>query len=254
MSLLGEKGLRQLAALNHARACEVAERLAAIPGVELVNDSFFNEFTLRLPVEARPAVHSHGRRRACSAACRSAGSIPDVEALENGLVVAVTETVTDADIDALRSRAEGGRAMTVNPSAGGRARPPTPRARPATVTGNRALMLEEPLLFEIGDMEPTGVDFEVRSFDRRASSAASSEQAPIGLAGLSEPETVRHYTRLSRQNYAIDLGLFPLGSCTMKHNPRLNEKLARLPGFADIHPLQPQETVGGAIELINELA
>ena len=76
----------------------------------------------------------------------------------------------------------------------------------------------------------------------------------VDLPGLSEPEAVRHYTRLSRQNYAIDLGLFPLGSCTMKHNPRLNEKLARLPGFADIHPLQPKETVTGAIELINELA
>ena len=58
MTLLGEKGLRQLAKLNHARACEAAERLAAIPGVRLVNDSFFNEFTLELPVEARPAVHA----------------------------------------------------------------------------------------------------------------------------------------------------------------------------------------------------
>ena len=65
---------------------------------------------------------------------------------------------------------------------------------------------------------------------------------------------MRHYTRLSRQNYAIDLGLFPLGSCTMKHNPRLNEKVARLPGFADVHPLQPQETVQGALEVIDELA
>ncbi|RZM27794.1 MAG: glycine dehydrogenase subunit 2, partial [Sphingomonas sp.] len=61
-------------------------------------------------------------------------------------------------------------------------------------------------------------------------------------------------TRLSRQNYAIDLGLFPLGSCTMKHNPRLNEKMARLPGFADIHPLQPVDTVQGALGVINELA
>src|SRR3546814_773622 len=78
--------------------------------------------------------------------------------------------------------------------------------------------------------------------------------APIGLPGLSEPETVRHYTRLSRQNYAIDLGLFPLGSCTMKHNPRLNEKIARLPGFADVHPLAPVDTVQGALGVINELA
>ncbi len=65
---------------------------------------------------------------------------------------------------------------------------------------------------------------------------------------------MRHYTRLSRQNYGIDLGFFPLGSCTMKHNPRLNERMARLPGFADIHPLQPIDTVQGALEVIDQLA
>jgi glycine dehydrogenase subunit 2 len=65
---------------------------------------------------------------------------------------------------------------------------------------------------------------------------------------------VRHYTRLSRQNYAIDLGLFPLGSCTMKHNPRLDEKVARMPGFADVHPLQPTATVQGALKVIDQLA
>jgi glycine dehydrogenase subunit 2 len=83
---------------------------------------------------------------------------------------------------------------------------------------------------------------------------AVARGAPMGLPGLSEPEMVRHYTRLSRQNYAIDLGIFPLGSCTMKHNPRLNEKMARLPGFADIHPLQPQASVQGALQLIDRLA
>ena len=127
---------------------------------------------------------------------------------------------------------------------------------PDTVTGNRALMLEEPLIFEIGGPDTTGVDFAERSdADRPASrlgDLARSEQ--IGLPGLTEPETVRHYTRLSRQNYAIDLGLFPLGSCTMKHNPRLNEKVARMPGFADVHPLQPVDTVRGALEVMNELA
>ena len=65
---------------------------------------------------------------------------------------------------------------------------------------------------------------------------------------------MRHYVRLSRKNYSIDAGLYPLGSCTMKHNPRLNEKMARLPGFADIHPLQPVSTVQGALELIDDLA
>ncbi len=125
---------------------------------------------------------------------------------------------------------------------------------PATATGNRALMLEEPLLFEIGRADVTGVDLPepVAGAPNRLGGLDRAE--PIGLLGLTEPETVRHYTRLSRQNYAIDLGLFPLGSCTMKHNPRLNEKVARMPGFADVHPLQPQETVRGAYEVINELA
>ena len=124
---------------------------------------------------------------------------------------------------------------------------------PDTVTGNRALMLEEPLLFEIGHVETTGVDLPAPSGGATRLGGMEREAA-IGLPGLSEPETVRHYTRLSRQNYAIDLGLFPLGSCTMKHNPRLNEKVARMPGFADVHPLQPVQTIPGALEVINELA
>jgi glycine dehydrogenase subunit 2 len=123
----------------------------------------------------------------------------------------------------------------------------------ATYTGNRALMLEEALIFEIGDTQTTGVD--LAEAPKVASRLGGLERnREIGLPGLSEPETVRHYTRLSRQNYAIDLGLFPLGSCTMKHNPRLNEKVARMKGFADVHPLQPQETVQGALQVINELA
>jgi glycine dehydrogenase subunit 2 len=123
----------------------------------------------------------------------------------------------------------------------------------ATFTGNRALMLEEALIFEIGDTHTTGVD--LAEAPKVASRLGGLERnREIGLPGLSEPETVRHYTRLSRQNYAIDLGLFPLGSCTMKHNPRLNEKVARMKGFADVHPMQPQETVQGALAVIHELA
>jgi glycine dehydrogenase subunit 2 len=126
-------------------------------------------------------------------------------------------------------------------------------AGPATTTGNRALMLEEPLLFEIGHAENTGVDLPDLdpAMPNRFGGLARSDD--IGLVGLTEPETVRHYTRLSRQNYAIDLGFFPLGSCTMKHNPRLNEKIARLPGFADLHPMAPKSTVQGALAVIHEL-
>ncbi|GAA4036654.1 aminomethyl-transferring glycine dehydrogenase subunit GcvPA [Sphingomonas rosea] len=100
MTLLGEKGLRQLAELNHARARVAADKLAAIPGVRLVNDLFFNEFTLELPVEARPAVHRMVERGVLGGV--SLGRLyPDEASLSNGLVVAVTETATDEDIDAL---------------------------------------------------------------------------------------------------------------------------------------------------------
>ncbi len=123
-----------------------------------------------------------------------------------------------------------------------------------TSSGDRALALEEALIFELAAPGTTGVDFDHEDEGPMPELAGILRPSPPALPGLSEPEAVRHYTRLSRQNYAIDLGPFPLGSCTMKHNPRLNEKVARMPGFADIHPLQPVETVPGALAVINQLA
>ena len=122
-----------------------------------------------------------------------------------------------------------------------------------TVTGNRGLQIEEGLIFEQDSPGHCGVDLpEPAPCQNRL--GGLDRQGVIGLPGLSEPQVVRHFTRLSQKNYAIDTGLYPLGSCTMKHNPRLNEKLARLPGLADIHPLQPLSTVPGALELIDTLA
>ncbi|MFI4935300.1 MAG: aminomethyl-transferring glycine dehydrogenase subunit GcvPB, partial [Caulobacterales bacterium] len=115
------------------------------------------------------------------------------------------------------------------------------------------LVQDEPLIFELGGWEKTGVDLPAPESDA-SDLAGLTRTAPIGLPGLSEPETLRHYVRLSQKNHAIDLAMYPLGSCTMKHNPRLNEKMARLPGFADIHPLQPQSTVQGALALMDQLA
>lgn len=132
-------------------------------------------------------------------------------------------------------------------------RPEAVESRPATLTGGRALLQDEPLIFELDTWSKTGVDLPEAELD--ASDLGDLVRSePIGLPGLSEPEAMRHYVRLSQKNHAIDLALYPLGSCTMKHNPRLNEKMARLPGFADIHPLQPQSTVQGALELMDRLA
>lgn len=113
--------------------------------------------------------------------------------------------------------------------------------------------LEELLIFEQGAEGRSGVDLPIIP-THKARLGTVRRKGTIGLPGLSEPQVVRHYTRLSQKNYGIDSVFYPLGSCTMKHNPRLNEKLARLPGFGDIHPLQPIATVQGALELIDQLA
>ena len=96
-----------------------------------------------------------------------------------------------------------------------------------------------------------GVDLpEVTKFQIRT---GQKPRVEIGLPQVNEPQVIRHFVRLSQQNYSIDSGFYPLGSCTMKHNPRLNEKVARLAGFANIHPLQDQSTVQGALELMHNL-
>ena len=123
-----------------------------------------------------------------------------------------------------------------------------------TFTGNKGLELEEGLIFEkVRSIGQCGVDLAEPDDDLDDSLGGLNRQGGIGLPDLTEPDVMRHYVRLSRQNYAIDLGVYPLGSCTMKHNPRLNEKMARLPGFGDVHPLQPMSTAQGALECMKEL-
>ena len=105
MTLLGERGLRDLANLNHALAVQTADRLTQIAGVSIVNDSFFNEFTLRLPTAARPVVRALVDHKVLGGV--SLGRLyPKVQALENGLVVAVTEVVSKADIETFATTLE----------------------------------------------------------------------------------------------------------------------------------------------------
>ena len=105
MTLLGEAGLRRLSGINHAQACRAADRLAKVPGVRVVNDTFFNEFTIDLGKEARPIVRTLADRGVLAGV--SLGRLyPGEESLANGLVVAVTETVTQEDIEALATALE----------------------------------------------------------------------------------------------------------------------------------------------------
>src|SRR5215470_16295120 len=77
--------------------------------------------------------------------------------------------------------------------------------------------------------------------------------APPALPELSEPEVVRHFVNLSQLNMSVDTHFYPLGSCTMKYNPKRNERVARIPGFADLHPYQPEATLQGMLQLLYEL-
>lgn len=125
----------------------------------------------------------------------------------------------------------------------------------------------EALLFEHGSEGRIGVDLpsneaSARIEQQRVAEAVGAHMRNANdgliLPQLSEPEVCRHYTRLSRWNFSIDSGPYPLGSCTMKHNPRINEWAARLPGFALLHPYLPEDSIQGALELMwwlqNDLA
>lgn len=118
------------------------------------------------------------------------------------------------------------------------------KAALAAFSGDRALNYEENLLWEKEFSDSPGVDLpEPEGIKLRTGAPARDK---VGLPQISEPQVLRHFVRMSTWNYSIDHGFFPLGSCTMKHNPRLNEKMARLKGFAHIHPMQPEDTVQGA--------
>jgi glycine dehydrogenase subunit 2 len=131
------------------------------------------------------------------------------------------------------------RGRTLEPSAGTRAGADMPLVFELSRAGRRA--------FSLPEMDGDGAPAEevLPEEHRRA--------RPPRLPEVSELELVRHYTRLSQRNWAIDVGPYPLGSCTMKYNPKVAERVAALPGFAALHPLAPDESVPGALELLGEL-
>ena len=119
--------------------------------------------------------------------------------------------------------------------------------------GASGLTFTEPLIFERGTPGRTGASLaplDVPAADPKALFGDAFRTEQPHLPEVSEPEAFRHYVRLSQQNFAIDLGMYPLGSCTMKYNPKVNEWAARLPGFANLHPYAPEHTIQGALELM----
>jgi glycine dehydrogenase subunit 2 len=121
----------------------------------------------------------------------------------------------------------------------------------------KGLQFKEPPIFERGAPGRSGASIaklDVPEVDLQEELGALSRRVPAGLPEVSEPEAIRHFVRLSQWNFSIDTQFYPLGSCTMKHNPKVNEWAARLDGFANLHPLTPDHLAQGALELMVRLA
>ena len=128
---------------------------------------------------------------------------------------------------------------------------------PERTVGMQGLVFNEPLIFDQGSPGRVGYSLPPCDVPEKKAEAllpAHLLRGPIaGLPEVSEVDVVRHFTRISQWNYGIDLGFYPLGSCTMKYNPRVNEDVARLPGFRQAHPYLPDTLAQGALELLWEL-
>jgi glycine dehydrogenase subunit 2 len=115
----------------------------------------------------------------------------------------------------------------------------------------------EPLIFEKSVAGRAGLPWpasDVPATDpARAVPAGLLRRAPAALPEVSEPQVVRHFTRLSHLNFSIDTNFYPLGSCTMKHNPKVNDRVVQIPDFAGLHPLRPHELSQGILEILFEV-
>ena len=118
--------------------------------------------------------------------------------------------------------------------------------------GDRGLVFKEGLLWERSRKGRIGMSLPERDVPRAELDGDLVGDKPA-LPELSEVDVVRHYTKISTWNFGVDTGTYPLGSCTMKYNPKINERLAGLPGFANLHPLTPDSCVQGALKLMYEL-
>jgi glycine dehydrogenase subunit 2 len=128
-----------------------------------------------------------------------------------------------------------------------------PRAEPQP----RGIQFREPPIFERGSRGRSGASLaalDVPDVDPAVAFGGLARRVPAGLPEVSEPEAFRHFVRLSQWNFCIDSQLYPLGSCTMKYNPKINEWAARIPGFLRLHPMTPDELAQGTLEIMWKLS
>jgi glycine dehydrogenase subunit 2 len=233
---MGPQGLRAVALQNLRKAAYAKGRLGKVPGCGIrFGGPTFNEFVVR--VAKKPAaILKQLLKHDIIGGVDLGRFYPD---LADCLLLCVTEQ-------------DAGRDRRADPGAGRRA-----MSGPERTVGAQGLVFNEPLIFEQGSPGRVGYSLPPCDVPEKPPETLIPPhllRGPIpGLPEVSEVDVVRHYTRISQWNFGIDLGFYPLGSCTMKYNPRVNEDMVRLPGFAKAHPYLPDALAQGALELLWEL-
>ena len=264
MAALGPQGLRHVAQACYHNAHHAATRIGETPGYEVIDNGpdrpFFKEFTVRCPLPVDAVLRELESRDGVL------GGIDVSKWISNGLSICVTETASAHDIEALvdaltalspATAADGSTPTPVlpvsAPSGGSDTTEGEAPSTPNSLLDPRSDRI--PLLMDISRPGRRGVTTPPVNVPRAPLPSPSDGvmRSSLELPEVSELDLVRYFTRLSQQNYSIDTTFYPLGSCTMKYNPRVNEEVARMPGFAGIHPAQPGETVQGALQVYHEL-
>ncbi|MCY4576723.1 MAG: aminomethyl-transferring glycine dehydrogenase subunit GcvPB [Chloroflexi bacterium] len=256
---LGPHGLREVAFSCYQATHSAARRIARLPGFSIHGGEdalFIKEFVVACPIPPADVNlrlwEQHG----------IIGGIDVSDRVPNGLLLCITETSTTTDIDRLVSALAG--IVDVSAEADGEGEATSISDWPAIETAAAG----DGLILAIGDTNEKRVPLllDVSRPARRGVTTPVPAVAPIApplpestlrqqllLPEISELDVVRYFTRISQSNYAVDTTFYPLGSCTMKYNPRVNETVAGMPGFANAHPYLPPEVSAGTLGALYSL-
>ena len=248
LAAMGPGGLRDVAELCLHKARYAAERLTAAGLVQPFAQPTFKEFVVRVPGGASRTSRSRLRQN-IFAGVPLGRWYPE---LADCLLIAVTEKRTKAEIDRLAAVATS--ASTPQPEHRQHALLRTSSAQEIQHSGITMRNAKPKLLFELSKPACRSVqlpecDVPVRPVSDLLPRAALAAE-PLPLPELPEPTLVRHFVNLSTLNMSVDTHFYPLGSCTMKYNPKRNERLAGLPGLVALHPYQPESSLQGMLELL----
>ncbi len=250
---LGPHGLREVAFSCYQATHNAARRIARLPGFSIQGGEdalFIKEFVVVCPIPPADVNlrlwEQHG----------IIGGIDVSDRVPNGLLLCITETSTTTDIDRLVSALAGIAGVAVEADGEREATSISDWPAVETPAAGDGLILaigdtnekRVPLLLDVSRPARRGVTTPVPAVAPIAPPLpASTLRKQLILPEISELDVVRYFTRISQSNYAVDTTFYPLGSCTMKYNPRVNETVAGMPGFANAHPYLPPEVSAGTL-------